>query len=490
MREPGIGESRAIAVSESMCVPTFLRLVLWACWLLAGSILVLVSTMVLRRRWRQRYFEQVDRWREQLPVVLPRWVVERRVPRDWVRDPIRRMLLVEVVASRFDLAGQKCQRRGACPVVPSGMGVRCREPEEMCNAPGLFRELAQEWGLVDHLTAVVGRRYGLGRAEAMILLGQMRHSASIPVLAKLLADSSADIRLAAVRALGLVGTPQAAQPLLELLEGARLRVSLPSLQRALMQCCQMEPWMLATPLSRLKGRRQALLMRVLAEIATAEVLPVLAQMVTAEQPQTRADAARALGRIRTAETIPLLARLGHDRVWFVRVRTMRALGQTRGWKAVELLLDGLDDDRPEVAQAAAESLARQALPLDQLLHKARGRLTPVGWRQLIGELSREGHIWMLAEQLASPVERVQQFGQQWLRAVIEGGAHKTLLDVLAHPDTAVADAVAEFLGRQGQSSWLPELESVAAGAPADTVLLRRLSRVREQIRARADSQVV
>ena len=111
-------------------------------------------------------------------------------------------------------------------------------------------------------------------------------------------------------------------------------------------------------------------------------------------------------------------------------------------------------------------------------------------RQLIGELSREGHIWMLAEQLASPVERVQQFGQQWLRAVIEGGAHKTLLDVLAHPDTAVADAVAEFLGRQGQSSWLPELESVAAGAPTDTVLLRRLSRVREQIRARAGSQVV
>ncbi|MFQ5777939.1 MAG: HEAT repeat domain-containing protein [Terriglobia bacterium] len=466
-------------------MPTVLGLVLWACWVLAGSILGLVSMMVLRRRWRQRYFDQLDRWRVQLPMVLPRWVVERRVPRAWVTDPIRRTLLVEAVASRIDFEGQKCRRRGACPLVPTGMGIRCREPGETCNVPSLFRGLAQEWGLVDQLTAVVKRRYGLGRAEAVISLGQMRHPGSIPVLADLLTDSSADVRLAAVRALGLLGTPEAGQPLLQLLQRARIRVSLPSLQRALMHCCKTQPQMLGSHLSLLKGRRQALLTRVLAEIATAEALPVLELLTASAQAQTRADTARALGRIRTAEALALLARLAHDPVWFVRVRTMRALGQTRGWKAVELLLEGLEDDRPEVAQGAAESLARQSLPLDQLLQKARERLTLVGWSQLVGELGREGHIWMLAEHLASPVERVQQFGQQWLRAVIEGGAHKTVLDVLTHPDSAVADAMAEFLGRWGQSSWLAELESMAAKTAVDSPLLHRLSRVRAQICERA-----
>lgn len=464
-----------------------LHLVLSGCWILTSGIVLLVAGIAARRRLQRWRYERVDRWRAEMESELPCWVAAGWPPRAWRNDPVRRQLLLDSLVSRIELEGRSCTRSGSCSLVAPGAALPCAGEGRPCQGPGFFRALVEQWGLVEEQIALVRRLQGLERAQAVILLGRLRAPRSISVLADLLDDPDGDVRLAAVRALGLVGTPAAARPLLDLLQQLELPVSIPSVQRALMNCCEKQPHILLLVLERLKGRRQAVLMRVLAELVTPGMLPALERMAGAEEPQTRAEVARALERLSVADSIPLLIQLANDRVWYVRVRAVRSLARAGGWATADVVLEALNSDYPEVRQAAAESLAQQPLPLDELIRKARLRLTPQAWRVFLGELGRQGLVWTLAEQLASPVEAVRRIARQWLREALAAGAHKTLLDALAHPDPVVADAVADFLGCWGDNSLRAELDELAEKTSVGSPLHGRLIRVRNHIGLRVGS---
>ncbi|HEX9764751.1 MAG TPA: HEAT repeat domain-containing protein [Candidatus Acidoferrales bacterium] len=458
---------------------SFLGVVEAACWALVVSNLALVVSLVGRRWVRQRYFARRNSLGARLEHDWARWLREGQPPPSWLAEELPRVLLIEKAIASIEQDGKLCAQTGACALLPAEVSLPCVELGESCAGPEFVRRRAEEWGLVEWQTEAARRADDLERAERIIRLGRLRSLRALQFLSEQLEDASADVRLAAVRALGLLAAGEAAQPLLGLLNRPALGVSIPSWQRALMNCCQRSPELLLPHLRRLEGLPRTLLLRVLAEVATAEMTPLLGELAENTDAQIRAHVARALGRFPEAEALALLEVLGRDPVWFVRVRAMRSLEQGSGWEAVRGLLRGLNDEHAKVRQAAGESLARRPLALDELFAEARLILTPVGWRDQLGEVGRQGLFWMLSEQLASPAEPVRKLAEDWLQAALANGAHKSLLDALGHPNASVADAVAEFLARRGDTTVLRELDSAPGRAPAAQV--ERVRRLKQRL---------
>ncbi|HXE74026.1 MAG TPA: HEAT repeat domain-containing protein [Candidatus Xenobia bacterium] len=452
-----------------------------ACWGLMGGILIMMALLVGRRWFRQRYFRRLDIWRQELEASWGRWLRADLPDVCWRTERHRRVLLAERAASVIEQPGGFCEASRHCTFLPAEVALACGDRGQPCAAPAYVRRRVEEWGLVRQQMEAVRAAEGLERAREIILLGRLRSPLCLPLLRELRDDPDPDVRLAAVRALGLLGTPEAVAPLLELLERAEMTVSIPSWQRALISCCQNHPALLLPALDRLSGTPRTLLMRVVAEVASPAILPNLLELAEDPDPQIRAHVARALGRLEGEEVRGCLQRLLHDRIWFVRVRAARALGVHGGWKAADLLLDALNDTGPDVRHAAGESLAAAPLPLDELFEKARHRLTPIGWGVLLGELGRRGLFWTLAEQLVSPAPAVRALAEQWLRAALENGARKTLLDALFHPEGPVADAMAELLVQHGDASLLPWLEELRARAAEEPGGLHRLQRLEQRL---------
>ncbi|MCI0402512.1 MAG: HEAT repeat domain-containing protein, partial [Acidobacteria bacterium] len=407
------------------------------------------------------------------------WLKAGQPPPSWVADELARTLLAEKAIASIEQDGKLCAQTDVCALLSAEVGLPCPEPGASCAGPEFVRRRVEEWGLVEWQIEAARRVDDLERAERIIRLGRLGSRRALQFLSEQLEDASADVRLAVVRALGLLATPEAAQPLLALLCRPGLQVSIPSWQRALMNCCQMNPELLLPHLRELDGLPRTLLLRVFAEVATPEMVSLLSELAASQDAQVRAHVARALGRFPEGEALALLLVLARDPVWFVRVRAMRSLEQGSGWEAVRGLLRGLNDGHTSVRQAAGESLARRPLALDELFAEARSVLTPVGWRVLLGEVGRQGLFWMLAEQLASPADPVRKLAEDWLQAALASGAHKSLLDALGHPNPVVADAVADFLGRRGDAGLLAALEASQARAPAAQA--ERLLRVRRRL---------
>lgn len=454
---------------------SFLAVVEAACWVLVVSNVALVVSLVGRRWIRQKYFERRNSLALRLERDWAQWLKAGQPPPSWLAEEVGRILLVEKAIVSIEQDGKLCAQTGICALLPVETGLSCVEPGANCAGPEFVRRRAEEWGLVEWQIEAARRVDDLERAEKIIRLARLRSLRALQFLSEQLEDPSADVRLAAVRALGLLAIPEAARPLLALLRRPSLQVSIPSWQRALMNCCAPRPELLLPHLRELDGLSRTLLLRVLAEVAAPDMVPLLGQLSADKDAQRRAHVARALGRFPGGEALSLLLTLARDPVWFVRVRAMRSLEQGAGWEAVHGLLRGLNDSHASVRQAAGESLARRPLALDELFAEARRVLTSVGWRVLLGEVGRQGLFWMLAEQLASPAEPVRTLAENWLQAALSNGAHKSLVDALGHPNAAVADAVAEFLGKRGHAGLLPELK--AAGAHASAAQTERLRRL-------------
>jgi len=458
---------------------SFLEVVEAACWALVVSNLALVVLLVGRRWIRQRYFAQRNSLALRLEHEWGGWLRAGQPPPSWLAEELPRTLLVEKAIESIEQEGKLCAQTGVCALLPAEVRLPCVEPGAGCAGPEFVRRRMEEWSLVEWQLEAARRTDDLERAERIIRLGRLRSRRALQFLSEQLEDASADVRLAAVRALGMLATPEAAQPLLALLRRPALRVSIPSWQEAVMNCCQENPSLLLPEVREFRGLPRTLLLRVLAQVATREMTPLLGELAGDEDGQIRAHVGRALGRIPEGEARALLLVLARDPVWFVRVRAMRSLEQQGDWEAVRGLLQGLNDAHPKVRQAAGESLARRPLALDELFAEARVLLTPVGWRVLLGEVGRQGLFWMLSEQLASPAEPVRKLAEDWLRAALANGAHKTLLDALGHPNPTVADAVAEFVARYGDAGLLPALESAQGRAPVAQA--KRLRRVQQRL---------
>ena len=92
----------------------------------------------------------------------------------------------------------------------------------------------------------------------------------------------------------------------------------------------------------------------LGELGSPEAIWVLSDMFVSDQWELRAKAATGFGRIGDATVIPLLVSGLRDSEWWVRRNTAAALAQIPA--GIATLYEALEDDDPFAADAAAEAL--------------------------------------------------------------------------------------------------------------------------------------
>jgi hypothetical protein len=206
------------------------------------------------------------------------------------------------------------------------------------------------------------RARGLGavrRAHAAELLGLLGQLESRDDLVRLLGDRDPEVRLVAARALGELGDPTAAGPLLEALTCDRsvpLRVVARSLAR-------LGPGTASALVDGLTSE-DAVARAVCAEISgllgvTAAQSALLGVMDAERDQDVRIRAARALGRIGLPSALPALVRAtDSSQPMALRAVAARALGDLGGPGPVEFLEVLLADPDHRVSTNAGQSMSR------------------------------------------------------------------------------------------------------------------------------------
>ena len=200
---------------------------------------------------------------------------------------------------------------------------------------------------------------------------------AVPVLAGLVKDDSAAVRLAAVNVLAGVRDPAAAKPLVAALDDGDVGVR----QRAVEALAGFKDPTSAAAVCRLLRdddvRVRETAVEVLGAIGSGAALHPLAECVRQGDWRLRWLAAESLGRLRDAKALePLLAALG-DAHWCVRRAGAEALGRIGQTAAVPALVAALGDEHWYVRASAHQSL--------RTLTGQRLRPDPQVWRQWLGQ---------------------------------------------------------------------------------------------------------
>ena len=211
-------------------------------------------------------------------------------------------------------------------------------------------------GLIEKRIFEARKLKGWRRRSALVALGRTRAPEGIPALSEALRDHDPEARNAALRGLGRLGSPEAAEEILHWLAESGLNVPILPLQNALINCSRERPQILL-PYLRLAGPQlREVLARVLGEVASPSLGAELIGLADDELPELRAAAARALSNAQPGHAIEVLAELSRDDVWFVRLRAVVSMGKLYHKVAIPHLIDALTDSNRLVRMRAAEGL--------------------------------------------------------------------------------------------------------------------------------------
>ena len=195
--------------------------------------------------------------------------------------------------------------------------------------------------------------------EAANALGQVGDPAAVDGLLKLVGDSDASIRQAAVSALNSIIPPSMSGRIIPLLHDSD-----PNVRESAVKIAGYFGYPEATAaLLELSGdqneRVRCAAVEHLPYVEDDRVFTVLVRAITDETPNVRAAAARALGTLDTAEVVkPLIAGLSDEDVW-VRYFSARALGRRRSEDSVAALKQVIEREQfNHVRIAALDSLGQ------------------------------------------------------------------------------------------------------------------------------------
>jgi hypothetical protein len=216
----------------------------------------------------------------------------------------------------------------------------------------------RESGLLNRCIMRVLNANGWEKRRAMQDLGSMRLSEGIEPLVEMLDDWQLDTRITAVKALGLLGTPKAAEAIVEMHMVGGLKVPAATVVDTLMHCYKDDPNALLPYLRRSLGHTRELLARVASELTTPQMADEILVLAEDANPEVRACAARALAALPLPLAVPILSALIRDDLWFVRLRATAALNQILHPRAIPILLEAVRDPNRLVRIRAAEALAK------------------------------------------------------------------------------------------------------------------------------------
>ena len=226
--------------------------------------------------------------------------------------------------------------------------------------------LLQARGEVDRATARLRSRSAVGRARGAYLLGLLQDPRHVPALLPLLSDPSAEVRLVAVRSLGLVGDPSAAEAVLAAVPSRGGRIGVPAWAAA--------EALIGMGMGVAPGVRAALasadpaVRGVAVTVAGAATLsflcPELRVLLERDpSPVVRTGAAVALGRLGgPADVGPLARQTAPTQPAALRRTCVAALGELGVAAALSTLSTLLEEQDHRLAELSAEALVRIGPP--------------------------------------------------------------------------------------------------------------------------------
>lgn len=304
---------------------------------------LLLAFILLRRTYRKWYFANRD---ARMLAIRNEWdaLISGEIPyTTWRSKTSERQLIEALVLDAFEVAN----------------------PEESARLLKFMRAS----GLIEKRIMEARHHRGWRRHTALVALARTRAPEGIRALAEGLRDSDSETRLAALRGLGRMACPEAAQEILNWVDDSGLVVPALPLQSALIQTCAERPQVLLPHLSHADKSVREVLGRVLGEVATPSLGSELFRFADDELPELRAAAARGLSYLNPNAAVNVLSELAKDAVWFVRLRAIVSLGRLRHSAALPFLLHGLTDSNRLVRLRAAEGLVDLKAELVQIFEK-------------------------------------------------------------------------------------------------------------------------
>ena len=291
---------------------------------------LLIAFIVLRRAYRKRLFAKRDArtfyFRQQWDALI-----NGKIPYDsWRQKPLDRRVVETIALDALEAAS----------------------PADAARLLAFLRTS----GLIDKRIFEAREQRGWRRWSALVALGRTRAPEGIPALSEGLRDRHSETRLAALRGLGRMACPEAAEEILAWLSEEGLNVPALPVQSALIQCCAERPQLVVQYLQRVSGPLREVLGRVVGEVAAPSLAMDLLPFTEDKSDELRAASARALLTVQPGMALEALTQLAQDPVWFVRLRAIVSLGGMHDSRAIPLLLKGITDSNRLVRLRAAEGL--------------------------------------------------------------------------------------------------------------------------------------
>src|SRR5260370_14327202 len=278
---------------------------------------LLLAFILLRRAYRKHYFSKRD---AHVFFYRQRWnaLISGEIPyKTWRKKALDRGVIETMALDALEAAGPQ-------------------------DAAKLLKFLRTS-GLIEKRICEARELRGWRRMRALVALGRTRAPEGITALAEGLRDRDVETRLAALRGLGRMACPQAAEEILAWIGETGLSVPALPLQNALIQCCAERPQLLLPYVQHAEGSLREVLGRVLGEVATPSLGLDLLQFVGDDLDELRAAAARALSHTKSGLAFDLLNELARDPIWFVRLPAIVSLGKLSDPRAIPSLFPAITD---------------------------------------------------------------------------------------------------------------------------------------------------
>src|SRR6202051_2612685 len=374
----------------------------------------LVAFILLRRSYRKRYFRKRD---ARVFELRQQWdaLISGEIPYEtWRSKPVDRRIIEDMALDDFEAA-------------PAGESAR------------LLRFLRTS-GLIEKRIFEARKLKGWRRRSALVALGRTRAPEGIPALSEGLRDRDPEARNAALRGLGRLGSPEAAEEILHWLAESGLNMPILPLQSALINCSRERPQILLPYLQLAGPELREGLARVLGGAAGSSVGAELIGLVHDELPELRAAAARAMSNAQPGHVVEVLGELSRDDVWFVRLRSVVAMGKLCNSEGIPHLINALRDSNRLVRMRAAEGLVDFKSELVSILHLVWKTGVRYGLHAFIAALENANLLKTLDAELRQPVSSETEGERNELLAVLHTGT-------LLKPKLATASQPVETAAR-------------------------------------------
>ena len=397
--------------------------VLGLIYAVGGVFLLLLVIIIAGKGWREIVEARLRRRRAELEPAFFRYLtgsgsIDQHLPR-----PLRRGERVLVEQIFFDLGR----------IVKGAVQDRAREA---------FERL----GFVDHYLGRLASRRWWTRAEAAEKLGLIGSQQAARPLIAAMQDPVPEVRVRAARALGNIRTSEALETLVHALRDpgrwSAIRVTgiLIGAGDEAVDCLMAE-------FDKLPLHARVAAVDIFGRIRSLKATPLLLYLLKNPEADLRARAAFALGSIGDPNSAPFLMECLKDRAWPVRAMAAKALGRLREDGSIPSLCAALGDPQWWVRANAAEALKNKGDIGTRALMGMLDSGDPYAAQQAVLMLQESGVLDGLIARLAAHVGTERQQALDVMAKLVKLRRIDLLTEMAHnHPDPSIRQRLAIVLG--------------------------------------------